>query len=61
VGVHTWYSSLIKTAMLPSEESVMSKSVKRNAKFEVVDVKTAKQQRMKRQQVRNQKTMWSAM
>ena len=37
----------------------MSKSVKCNAKFEVVDVKAAKQQRVKRQQVRNQKAMWS--
>lgn len=37
----------------------MSKSVKRNMKFEVVDVKAAKQQRMKRQQIRNQKSAWS--
>ena len=37
----------------------MSKSVKCNAKFEVVDVKAAKQQRVKRQQVRNQKAAWS--
>jgi hypothetical protein len=47
--------------MLPSEESVMSKSVRRNAKFEVVDIKAAKQQRVKRQQVRNQKAAWSSM
>ena len=39
----------------------MSKSLKRNAKFGVVDVKTAKQQRVKRQQIRNQKAMWSVM
>jgi len=37
----------------------MSKSLKRNAKFEVVDVKAAKQQRVKRQQIRNQKAAWS--
>ena len=39
----------------------MSKSVKHNAKFEVVDVKATKQQRMQRQQVRKQKSAWSAM
>lgn len=37
----------------------MSDSLKRNGKFEVVDVKAAKQQRVKRQQVRNQKAAWS--
>lgn len=37
----------------------MSRSTKRNAKFEVVDVKAAKQQRVKRQQVRSQKAAWS--
>lgn len=37
----------------------MSRSVKQNAKFEVVDVKATKQQRVKRQQVRNQKSAWS--
>lgn len=37
----------------------MSKSLKRNGKFEVVDVKAAKQQRVKRQQIRKQKSLWS--
>lgn len=37
----------------------MSKSLKRNGKFEVVDVKAAKQQCMLRQQVRQQKSAWS--
>lgn len=37
----------------------MSKSLKCNGKFEVVDVKAAKQQRMLRQQIRNQKSAWS--
>ena len=37
----------------------MSKSIRSNAKFGVVDVKAAKQQRMLRQQVRQQKTAWS--
>jgi len=39
----------------------MSRSTKRNGKFEAVDVKAAKQQRVKRQQVRQQKAMWSVM
>jgi len=39
----------------------MSKSLKRNCKFEVVDVKAAKQQRVLRKQVRQQKAMWSVM
>ena len=39
----------------------MSKSVRHNAKFGVVDVKAAKQQRVKRQQTRQQKAMWSVM
>jgi len=39
----------------------MSKSIRRNAKFEIVDVKAAKQQRVKRQQIRKQKAAWSVM
>jgi len=39
----------------------MSRSTKRNGKFEVVDVKAAKQQRVLRKQVRRQKAMWSVM
>ena len=39
----------------------MSKPIRRNAKFEVVDVRAAKQQRVKRQQIRNQKAMWGVM
>jgi len=39
----------------------MSRSLKRNAKLEVVDVKAAKQQRVLRKQIRNQKAMWSVM
>jgi len=39
----------------------MSKSLKRNGKFEVVDVKAAKQQRVLRKQVRQQKAMWGVM
>ena len=38
----------------------MSKSIRHNAKCKVVDVKAAKQQRVKRQQVRQQKSAWSA-
>jgi len=37
----------------------MSRSTKRNAKFEVVDVKAAKQQRVLRKQIRQQKSAWS--
>ena len=37
----------------------MSRSTKRNAKFEVADVKAVKQQRMLRQRIRNQKSAWS--
>lgn len=38
----------------------MSRSTKRNAKFEVVGVKAAKQQRVLRKQIRKQKAAWSA-
>jgi len=37
----------------------MSRSTKRNGKFEVVDVKAAKQQRVLRNQIRQQKSAWS--
>ena len=37
----------------------MSKSVRHNAKFEVVDVKIFKKARMLRQQTRQQKSAWS--